>query len=221
MQRIAAGEGTIDVDLSAYVAAAPLTPMSADAEPEETYIVGFEDIALSVLYEVKGDLKTVHQVQSCSDWPCWKEAMDHEMEALEHAGTWTIVKWVLNTNVVSCKWVFKLKQQADGSIDKYKARLVAQGFTQIPGVDYHETYSPVACLSSFRLTLAFAASHDWEIEAFDFNLAFLNGELGDGEEIYMKEPPGFESSDGGSVKRLQKGLFMGSNRLAESGTIPS
>ena len=125
MRRLAAGEGTIDVDLSAYVAAAPLTPTSADAEPEETYLVGFEDIALSMLYEVEGDPKTVHQAQSCSDWPCWKEVMDREMEALERAGTWTTVKRKLNTNVVSCKWVFKLKRQANGFIDKYKARLVA------------------------------------------------------------------------------------------------
>jgi Reverse transcriptase (RNA-dependent DNA polymerase) len=94
----------------------------------------------------------------------------------------------------------------DGSINKYKARLVARGFTQIYGVDYFDTFSPVAKLASIRTILAIATRLDWDVDTFDFNSAFLNGELGDDEEIYMQEPPGFEE---GSiyVKRLRKSLY--------------
>jgi Reverse transcriptase (RNA-dependent DNA polymerase) len=110
---------------------------------------------------------------------------------LRQAGTWG---------------VFLIKRKADGSIDKYKACLVARGFTQVHGVDFFATFSPVAKLSSFRAVLAIAARNDWEVNTFDFNGAYLNGELDEGEEIYMQEPPGYEEGDG-NVKRLQKSLY--------------
>jgi Reverse transcriptase (RNA-dependent DNA polymerase) len=77
----------------------------------------------------------------------------------------------------------------------------------MPGIDFFDTYSPVARLASFRMILALAARHDWDIEAFDFNSAYLNGELGENEEIYMEEPPGYEENGYDSVKRLQKALY--------------
>jgi hypothetical protein len=113
----------------------------------------------------------------------------------------------LNDPIVGSKWVFRLKRKADGSVNKYKARLVARGFTQIYGTDYYDTYSPVARLASFRMTLALAAHQDWEIEAFNFNSAYLNGELGMDEELYMQEPPGYKTDGQGSVKRLRKALY--------------
>jgi len=79
--------------------------------------------------------------------------------------------------------VYRVKRKADGSIDKYKARLVAQGFTQRHGVDYFMTFSPVAKLASFRTILAIAVCYNWDIESFDFNGAYLNGELDNNEEI--------------------------------------
>ena len=94
-----------------------------------------------------------------------------------------------------------------GEIDKYKACLVAHGFTQVYGVDYYETYAPIACLASLRLILALAARHDWEIEVFDFHSAFLNGKLDDNEVIYMELPPGFEKSGRDTVTRLQVALY--------------
>ena len=84
----------------------------------------------------------------------------------------------------------------DGTIQKYKARLVTHGFTQIYSVDYFHTYSPVARLTSIHLLLAMAAQHDWEIDTFDFNSTYLNRELEDGEEIYMRQPPGYETESG-------------------------
>jgi len=93
------------------------------------------------------------------------------------------------------------------SIDKYKARLVACGFTQIFGVDYYNTFSPVTKLASFCSILALAVQFDWDIKSFDFNGAYLNGKLDEDEEIYMQAPPGYEGQGEHSVKRLKKSLY--------------
>ena len=132
--------------------------------------------------------------------------MDREMKTLEDAGTWETVPRPTGRNIVGSKWVFRIKRKADGSVDKYKARLVARGFTQIYGTDYFETYSPVAKLTSFRAILALAARQDWDINSFDFNGAYLNGELGENEEIYMKNPPSYDD-DEDTVKHLKKSLY--------------
>jgi Reverse transcriptase (RNA-dependent DNA polymerase) len=163
---------------------------------------------IAAVQEAKGNPKTLHEAQSCSDWPRWKEVMDHEMGTLEKAGTWNTVPCLPGKNIVGSKWVFCIKQNADGSIDKYKACLVAKGFTQIHGVDYFDTFSPMAKLSSFCTILAYATHYDWEIESFDFNSAYLNAKLDEDEEIYMQEPLGYETgSSSSSVKRLLKLLY--------------
>ena len=92
-------------------------------------------------------------------------------------------------------------------MDKYKARLVACGFTQIYGVDYFQTFSPIARLASFRVILALAARYDWDVQCFDFNGAYLNGELDANEEIYMQAPPGYEADLADKVLRLLKSLY--------------
>jgi Reverse transcriptase (RNA-dependent DNA polymerase) len=132
--------------------------------------------------------------------------MEREIETLECAGTWETVPCPEGKNVIGSKWVFQLKCKADSSIDKYKARLVVRSFTQIYGVDYFNTFSPITKLASIRTILVLAACHDWDVDTFNFNSAYLNGELGEEEEIYMQEPPGFEESTG-SVKWLRKLLY--------------
>jgi len=94
----------------------------------------------------------------------------------------------------------------NGSIDKYKAQLVAWGFMQRHGVDYFMTFSPVAKLASFCTILAIAACYNWDIKSFNFNGAYLNGELDNNEEIYMQSPPGYQE-DAGTIKRLRKSLY--------------
>jgi hypothetical protein len=95
-----------------------------------------------------------------------------------------------------------------GQIDKYKARLVAQGFPQVEGVDYFVTFAPVAKMSALRTILAIAARNDWDINVFDFHGAFLNGEFDDEEEIYMEQPPDFEFADRRKyVLRLHKTIY--------------
>ena len=81
---------------------------------------------------------------------------------------------------------FQIKRKADGSVDKYKVCLIAQGFTQIYGTNYFETYLPIAKLTSFCAILVLAVCQDWDIDSFDFDRAYLNGELRENEEIYMK-----------------------------------
>jgi hypothetical protein len=116
-------------------------------------------------------------------------------------GTWEIMLCPAGKNIVGCKWVYCIKQKADSSIDKYKAWLVAHRFTQIYGVDYLDTFSPMAKLVSICTILAIAAQLNWEIESFNFNSTYLNGELREAEEIYMQEPPGYEEGKG-QVKQL-------------------
>ena len=189
LRQIEAGEGTSGGDISDYV-----------------FSVGFDGIISAAILDTETDPKSLAEVQSRPDWPRWKEAMDCKMSTLEKAGTWVTVPRLSDKNIVSSKWVFRVKRKADGSVDKYKARLVARGFTQVYGIDYFVTFSPIAKLASFRLLLAIAVCHDWDIESFDFNGAYLNGQLDANEEIYMYSPPGYDS-DGSTVKRLRKSLY--------------
>ena len=90
---------------------------------------------------------------------------------------------------VGCKWIFTLKYKADDTVERYKARLVTKGFTQTYGINYTETFAPVAKLNTIRVLLSLAANLDWPLRQFDIKNAFLNGELE--EEVFMMLPPGF------------------------------
>jgi hypothetical protein len=114
---------------------------------------------------------------------------------LERTGTWPLTERPPGANVVGSKWVLRIKKNAAGEIEKYKARLVAKGFTQIYGVDFYETYAPVAKLSSFRLLLAIAARNNWPIHTVDFYSAFLNGVIAEDKCIYLEHPPGYATKD--------------------------
>jgi transposase InsO family protein len=119
----------------------------------------------------------------------WRAAMDSEMTSLEKAGTYKLVSLPANRVAIGCKWVYKTKRGADGSIIKHKARLVAKGYLQKFGVDYDETYAPVARYPSIRAILALTAHHDWELHQMDVKSAYLNGDLE--EDIYMTQPEGY------------------------------
>jgi hypothetical protein len=134
--------------------------------------------------------------------------MAREIATLEQARTWTPVPRPPGRNIVGSKWVFRIKRNADGSIEKYKARVVTHGFTQVFGQDYYDTFSLVAKLASFRAVLMLAAHNDWEIKTFDFNGAYLNSELKEDEEIYMQLPPGYEGQgEEDIVLQLRKSLY--------------
>ena len=114
--------------------------------------------------------------------------MKKELDALSKNHTWDLVTLPPGKSVVGCKWIYKIKTRSDGSIEGYKARLIAKGFTQEYGIDYEETFAPVARISSVRVLLAVAAARKWDLFHMDVKNAFLNGNLS--EEVYMQPPPG-------------------------------
>ena len=143
-----------------------------------------------------------------SDWPEWRKAIDIELQNLQSAGTWDVVERPSNVNVVDSKWVFHLKKNAEGRVVKWKAHLVARGFTQVQDVDYFETFAPVARLASIRFILTVAAQNNWEINMFNFHSAYLNGVLSEGETIFMEQPPHHEMADHSHyVIKLCKSLY--------------
>lgn len=136
----------------------------------------------------------------------WEAAMKEEMDALQTNQTWDLVSKPPDVQPVSCKWVFRIKRKTDGSIDRYKARLVARGFSQKYGEDYEETFSPVAKMTSVRIVLALAACFGWKLWQLDVKNAFLYGELD--RPIYMDQPPGFVVEDRPNlVCKLKKALY--------------
>jgi hypothetical protein len=146
--------------------------------------------------------KYYHQAVQLAEW---REAMFNEIQALELNNTWTIVDLPSSKKAIGCKWVYKVKLKSDGTIERYKARLVAKGYTQCEGLDYYETFSPVAKLTTVKTLLAVASPRHWHLHQLDVNNAFLHGDLY--EEVYMTMPPGFGSKGESKVCRLNKSLY--------------
>ena len=136
--------------------------------------------------------------------PKWREAMSKEIEALELNNTWTLAELPVNKRPINCKWVYKVKYNSDGSVERYKARLVIRGDQQIEGFDYGETFAPVAKMTSVRCFIAVAATKGWDLHQMDVHNAFLHGDLD--EEVYMTLPPGYRASYHNQVCRLRKSL---------------
>jgi len=136
-----------------------------------------------IVYLVDDTPTTIKEAFSSLDADLWKEAIRNEMDLIMSNGTWEVVEWPYGCKPIGCKWVFKKKLRPDGTIERYKARLVAEGYTQREGEDFFDTYSRVARLTTIRVLLSLAASHGLLIHQMDVKTTFLNGELE--EEIYM------------------------------------
>ena len=133
--------------------------------------------------------------------------MQEEMSALRCNHTWDLVPCPSGKRPVGCRWVYTVKANPDGTLDRLKARLVAKGYFQIYGVDFSETFSPVAKLSSVRIIISLAATFHWPLYQLDVKNAFLHGDLTD--EVYMEQPPGFVAQGESSqlVCKLKKSLY--------------
>ncbi|MCH84640.1 retrovirus-related Pol polyprotein from transposon TNT 1-94, partial [Trifolium medium] len=140
-----------------------------------------------------------------SKFECWQKAMNDELDALAKTGTWKIVDLPPLTKPIGSKWVYKIKYKADGTIERYKARLVAKGYNQVEGLDFFDTFSPVAKLTTVRLLLAIAAIKNWNLHQLDVNNAFLHGDLQ--EDVYMTIPEGVTSPKPNQVCKLLKSLY--------------
>jgi len=141
----------------------------------------------------------------------WQEAIQVEFNSLEKNKTWLLTPLPPNRKPISSKWIFKIKTKADGNLDKYKARLVARGFTQIQGIDYTETFSPVVKLNSIKVLLALELSsikvlHNFEIHQLDVKTEFLNGFIE--EDIFMSILEGYPlPSNSNMVCKLKKSIY--------------
>ncbi|CAA7059093.1 unnamed protein product [Microthlaspi erraticum] len=149
-------------------------------------------------------------VESCFKEPQeskeWMRACEDEISSIEKNNTWDLVELPYGAKPIGLKWVFKLKRNSDGSINKYKSRLVAKGYVQRYGIDFEEVFAPVARLETIRFLISLAATSGWEIYHLDVKTAFLHGELK--ETVYVKQPVGFEvKGREGKVYKLNKALY--------------
>ncbi|CAJ2639186.1 unnamed protein product [Trifolium pratense] len=155
-------------------------------------------------------LTSVHSLSEPSSYkeaildPLWQKAMDEELAALHKTNTWDIVPLPPGKRAIGSRWVYKIKTKSDGSVERYKARLVAKGFSQQYGMDYEETFAPVAKMTTIRTLIAVASIRQWDISQMDVKNAFLNGDLQ--EEVYMVPPSGV-SHNQGEVCKLKKALY--------------
>lgn len=182
----------------------------------------------AVRYEVAGKMseyrisepETFEEASSGPDSAKWKAAMDEEIRSLQENNTWEIVDSPTGSKTIGCKWIYKLKTDANGTIQRYKARLVAQGYTQRYGIDYSEVFAPVVKQTTFRTLLTIAGKKKMIVKHYDVKNAFLHGKLE--KEIYMRQPPGYQTTDKAKVCKLKRGLYglkqaaMGWNKTLDS-----
>lgn len=131
--------------------------------------------------------------------------MQDEIEALERNGTWAVEDLPPGKKAIGSGWVYKIKYTDKSKVERVKARLVVHGNRQVVGVDFNETFAPVAKMGTVRLFLAVAVSLNWELYQMDVHNAFHHGDLD--EEIYMQFPPGYGTPTHGKVYRLRKSLY--------------
>ena len=151
--------------------------------------------------------KSIKQAMQSKDQEQWMNAAKDEIQSLEENHTYDIVDRPENVRVIDCGWVFKVKQDENGNIERYKARLVARGNQQVQGIDYNEVFAPVVKYTALRVIIAIAAVMGWAMKQLDVDTAFLNGDVE--EEIYMTLPPGFYTEERKKKKvcRLRKSLY--------------
>jgi hypothetical protein len=137
----------------------------------------------------------------------WYQAAVKAMETHIKNGIWELVKLPPSRKAIGSQWVFKVKRNADGSVECYKVRVIAQGFSQRPGVNFNKTFAPTTTKwAALCVIFALAALEDWELESVDISNAYLNGKLKD-VKVYMCQPEGFAEKDNTWVACLLKGLY--------------
>ncbi|GJW61925.1 zinc finger, CCHC-type containing protein [Tanacetum coccineum] len=160
----------------------------------------------SYCFNVEDDPKTFDNKEGSQDVAFWKEAINDEMDSIMGNNTWVLADLPPRCKPLGCKWIFKRKLKVDETVEKFKARLVIQGFKQKSGIEYFDTYAPVAHISTIRMLIAMALIHNLVIHQMDVKTAFLNGDLD--EEVYMNQPQGFiMPGNENKVCKLIKSLY--------------
>lgn len=148
---------------------------------------------------------SLKEAQRSPQWEFWQQAMREEMDSLDTHEVMEYVERPHGQKVIPVHWIFSTKNDAHGNVTRFKARLVAQGCRQIPGIDVGEVFAPTSSYGARRAVLAVAATQNLEIHQVDIKTAFLNGELE--EEVYVTQPPGFENGNTRVVCKLRKALY--------------
>ena len=147
--------------------------------------------------------KNIQEALNDSDW---KSVVMEEMNALRRSGTWEVIDLPMDKKIVGCKWVFIVKCKVDGSIERFKARLMAKGLTQTHGVDYQETFAPFTKINYIHVLLSLAVNYNWPLHQLDIKNAFMNGNLE--KEVFMSPTSGFEKVFGqNKIYKLGKSLY--------------
>ena len=182
-------------------------PERPKREVKQPVRYGYDEYAEVMLKAVEcPEPRTLQEALSSNQPAQWKEAADAEYQSLLDSHTWDLVKLPSGRKSIGCKWVFKVKHSEDGSVEKFKGRLVAKGFAQRYGVDYDETFSPIVRFTTIRSVIALAAEKKMHLHQMDVVSAFLNGDLE--EEIYMDQPEGYvQQGKEDLVCQLKKSLY--------------
>ena len=154
----------------------------------------------------ENDPETFSQAMSSKESNSWYSAMKEEMNSMTSNRVWDLIELPNDVKTIGSKWVFKTKNDSLGYIERHKARLVAKGFTQREGINYKETFSLVSKKDSLRIIMALVAHFDFDLHQMDVKTTFLNGNLE--EEVYMKQPEGFSSSEGGHYFASLRNPYM-------------
>ena len=166
-------------------------------------ITGRSNVATNAA--IANEPTTMKEALSGPDAAAWQLAMDDEMASLIANDTWTLCEPPHGTKPIPAKWVYKIKRDSNGNIERYKARLVVQGFRQREGIDYDEVFAPVSKYSTLRTVLSTAAAQDLDLHQLDIKTAFLNGTID--EEVYVSPPPGYTLGKPTLCCKLNKALY--------------
>lgn len=196
--------GTEDLDLDGDPL--DLNRRSGRIRRAPVWLQDYETEASAMLVDTgdDGSPLSYKNIKGREDEECWMNAVQEELDSLEANETWDVVEQPPDVKIVTSKWIFKKKLDKDGNLDRYKARVVARGFMQQEGVDFHETYAPVAKLATIRFLLAVGIQFDYQFCHMDVITAFLHGNLE--QPVYMKPPEGVRIGDG-KVLKLKKSLY--------------
>lgn len=183
------------------------TDVPANVWRDESYMITGRkrNLAGSAHLALTKEPTTLEEALASDEAELWRQAAEDEYNSLLANNTWTTETPPPGVKPIPVRWVFKIKRDSAGNIERYKARLVAKGFKQKEGIDYEEVFAPVSKYTTLRALLALAATQDLEIHMLDIKTAFLNGDLE--EDVWVQQPPGYETGDNGMACHLHKSLY--------------